>query len=213
MSETVPNSEAIKLEKTKLATPAGINALVVDANANRRAATQRILGRLGYCVADHGASLAEIDVGEHKSGIGVIIIGATSTTSHLIEEVRALRARLSVPILVLSEDADTDHINDAVNAGVNAYVVIGVNGNRIKAGIDLARANHRAMRELEHDAASAREALEARKIIEKAKGIVMKSKGLDEATAYSMLQKTAMKRGTRLIDVARTLTDAVDLLE
>ena len=193
--------------------PAGINALVVDGNINRRAATQRVLGRLGYCVVDQGASLAEIDLAALKPGSGVVVIGATRTSSDLIDQVRAFRTRLNVPILILSEDADTGHINDAVNAGVNAYVVIGVNGNRIKAGIDLARANHKAMRELEQEAAAAREALEARKIIEKAKGIVMKSKGLDEAAAYSMLQKTAMQRGLKLIDVARTLTDAVDLLE
>ncbi len=210
MADTVTQLE--RSNTMTVVTPAGINTLLIDANPNRRAATCRVLGRLGYCVIESSGSLRNIDLRASGASIGAVVIGATNIDDDLIDQIRALRADANVPVLVLSEDANTDHINDAVSAGVNAYEVIGVNGNRIKAGIDLALANHRTMVELQRALAAAREDLEARKVIEKAKGIVMKSKGLDEASAYNTLRQMAMKRGVKLIDVARTLTDAVELL-
>jgi len=189
------------------------NALLIDPNPNRRAATERILGRLGYCVAGSHASLAGADPDTVKSVAGVIVIGTSDGDDGLADQVRSLRALANIPILVLSEDADSDRIDGAVSAGVNAYVAIGVNGNRIKAGIDLALANHKATSRLEQDLGAAREALEARKVIEKAKGIVMKSKQVDEAAAHATLRQMAMKRGARLIDVATTLVAAQELLE
>lgn len=194
-------------------TPLGINALVLDPDPNRLAATKRMLARLGYCVVGSGARLAEVDAERLQSEVGVVVIGEAGTTELLIDQVKSLRYQNNVPVLVLSEDANTDQINQAVNAGVNAYVLIGVNGNRIKAGIDLALANHKVVSELESSLQAMQEALDARKIIERAKGIIMKTKGLDEASAYEMLRKSAMKRGVKLVDVARTLTDAEDLLE
>lgn len=198
---------------TTVVTPAAINVLLVDSNSSRRAATSRVLSQLGYCMVDCRVSIENIDLSAKGSKVDVVIVGATDTNAELINQIRAFRTNANIPVLVLSEDADTAHINDAVSAGVNSYVVIGVNGNRIKAGIDLALANHRTMTELERTLAATRDALEARKVIEKAKGIVMKNKGLDEASAYNTLRQMAMKRGVRMVDIARTLTDAVDLLK
>jgi len=210
VAETAVN--ASKSQITKLTTPVGVNALLIDQSPGRRAATERVLGRLGYCVVGSTTGLGDADLTELQAGPGVVVIGAGDADDDLITQVNALRERVDVPILVLSEDADSARINDAINAGVNAYLVIGVNGNRIKAGIDLALANHRATTELKQALDAAREALADRKIIEKAKGIIMKKKMIDEASAFTMMRQLAMTRGTRLVDVARTLVDAEELL-
>jgi len=210
VSEAAANTS--KSQINRLTTPIGVNALLIDRNPGRRAATERVLGRLGYCVIGSMTVLGDADLKELQAGPGVVVIGAGDADDDLVNQVSALRGRIDVPILVLSEDADSARINNAIDAGVNAYLVIGVNGNRIKAGIDLALANHRATAELKRALDSAQEALADRKIIEKAKGIIMKKKMIDEAAAFTVLRQTAMKRGTRMVDVARTLVDAEELL-
>jgi len=196
----------------RVPTPAGVNALLIDPNPGRRAATERMLARLGYGIGGSHPDLPAVGHGSPVAGVGVVVIGSTGASDDLADRVRAIRALADVPILVLSEDADSDAIFGAVAAGVNAYVAIGVNGNRIKAGIDLALANHRNTARLQQELGAAREALEARKLVEKAKGIVMRTRRMDEAAAHAALRDMAMKRGLKLVDVARTLVDAQELL-
>ena len=110
------------------------------------------------------------------------------------------------------EASSREAIQRAVDAGVNAYAVIGVTASRVRSAIDVAIANFRTNVGLREELDEMKQALRERRIVERAKGIVMSQRGLDEAAAYKLLRTRAMKRGMRLIEVARALTEADDLL-
>jgi len=99
-----------------------------------------------------------------------------------------------------------------VRAGVSAYVVDGLDAARVKAVIDVAVARFEDFQDLREQLAEANLKLAERKLVERAKGILMKARGLDEEAAYRLMRKFAMDRKLKLGEVARQLIDAADLL-
>jgi response regulator NasT len=100
----------------------------------------------------------------------------------------------------------------AVEAGVSAYVVDGMQAHRIRPVLDAAISRFSVFKRMRTELETTKRALEERKVIDRAKGILMKSKGLSEEEAYAMLRKTAMDRGRRVSDVAEALVTAAGLL-
>ena len=97
-------------------------------------------------------------------------------------------------------------------AGVSAYVVDGLRKERVKPILDMAISRFNAFARLKRELQDARTELEDRKVIDQAKGILMKQRGLDEAAAYALLRKTAMNQNRKLVDVAQGLLTAASLL-
>jgi response regulator NasT len=110
-----------------------------------------------------------------------------------------------------SDDAP-ETLRDVMRAGVAAYIVDGLEPSRVKSIVDVACARFDEYQRLRDELAATRLKLSERKLVERAKGVLMKSRGLDEDTAYSALRKIAMDRGKALADVAQQVVDAADLL-
>ena len=100
----------------------------------------------------------------------------------------------------------------ALDAGVSAYVVDGLRSDRVKPVLEMAIARFHAFSRLTAELEATKAALAERKILDRAKGLLMKRRGLSEADAYALLRKTAMDQGKRLVDVAGALLTATDLL-
>ncbi len=103
-------------------------------------------------------------------------------------------------------------IRAAVRAGVAAYVVDGLDPGRVKSIVEVACARFEAYQRLRDELAATRHKLSERKLLERAKGILMKTRGLDEEASYAALRKLAMDRGKRLAEVAQQVIDAAALL-
>jgi two-component system, response regulator / RNA-binding antiterminator len=116
------------------------------------------------------------------------------------------------PIVLFTNDGDTTHVKDAVAAGVSAYIVAGLAPERIRPILDVAMARFQHEQELRRELADAKTQLHERKVIDRAKGLLMQRQGLSEQQAYDKLRKNAMDRGLRLGEVAQRLVDAADLL-
>jgi two-component system, response regulator / RNA-binding antiterminator len=116
------------------------------------------------------------------------------------------------PIAMFVDRSDGAMIEKAVEAGVSAYVVDGLKKERVKPILDMAISRFNAFSRLTRELEEARSALEERKIVDQAKGILMKTKGLSEADAYALLRKTAMNQNRRLVDIAQSLVTAANLL-
>ena len=101
---------------------------------------------------------------------------------------------------------------NAIEAGVSAYVVDGLAPARIKPVMDAAIARFKMVRQMRNELQETRRALEERKVIDRAKGLLMKAKGLEEDAAYALLRKTAMDQGRRVADVAEALVTAAGML-
>lgn len=116
------------------------------------------------------------------------------------------------PIAVFVDRSDADMIAAAVEAGIGAYIIDGLRKERVSAILALAVSRFHAFNRLQEEIERARQALEERKIVERAKGILMKHRALSEEEAYVLLRKTAMNENRRLADVAQSLIVAAGLL-
>jgi response regulator NasT len=103
-------------------------------------------------------------------------------------------------------------IKAAVESGVGAYVVDGLKKERVKAVVDMAVSRFNAFNDLREELDKAKQALDERKVIERAKGILMKERGLTEETAYALLRKAAMSDNKRVVEIAQAVITAAGLL-
>jgi response regulator NasT len=142
----------------------------------------------------------------------MIIVDAESAARDALEHVVMATRDERRPIVLFTNDGDTTHVQDAVAAGVTAYVVAGLAPDRIRPILEVAMARFRHEQGLRRELADARSELQDRKLIDKAKGLLMQRHGLTEQAAYDKLRKAAMDRGLKLADVAQRILDAADLL-
>ncbi len=142
----------------------------------------------------------------------MVIVDAESQARDTLEHVVMATRDARRPIVLFTNDDDTSQVGAAIAAGVSAYVVAGLAPERIRPVIDVALARFTHEENLRRELADARTQLSERKVIDKAKGILMTRHSLSEETAYARLRKTAMDRGMKLADVAQRIVDVADLL-
>ncbi len=142
----------------------------------------------------------------------VVLIDIDNPTRDMLEELTLASGPLDRPVAMFVSGAAGGLAGRAVEAGMSAYVVDGLKPERLKPVMDTAIARFRMMRQMRNELAETRRALEERKVIDRAKGLLMKAKGIDEDAAYALLRKTAMDQGRRVADVAEALVTASGLL-
>jgi response regulator NasT len=142
----------------------------------------------------------------------MIIIDAESEARDSLEHVVMATRYARRPIVLFTNDNDTSHVKDAVAAGVSAYIVAGLSPDRIRPILDVAMARFEHEQGLRQELAHAKTELQDRKVIDRAKGLLMQRQGLSEKVAYDRLRKAAMDKGLRLGEVAQRMLDAADLL-
>ncbi|MBX3618533.1 MAG: ANTAR domain-containing protein [Rhizobacter sp.] len=145
-------------------------------------------------------------------GPDMIIVDAESQARDTLEHVVMATREARRPIVLFTEDDDTTHVRDAIAAGVTAYVVAGLAPERVKPVLDVAMARFQHEEGLRRELADARTELSDRKLIDRAKGLLITRHGLSEEDAYARLRRLAMDKGLKLADVAQRLIDVSDLL-
>ena len=142
----------------------------------------------------------------------MIIVDVESEARDSLEHVVMATRDARRPIVLFTNDNDTSHVKDAVAAGVSAYIVAGLSPERIRPILDVAMARFEHEQGLRRELADVRIELQDRKIIDRAKGMLMQRQDLTEKAAYDKLRKAAMDKGLRLGEVAQRMLDAADLL-
>ena len=142
----------------------------------------------------------------------LVIVDAESAARDALEHVVMATRDERRPIVMFTNDSDTSHVNAAVAAGVSAYVVAGMAPERIRPILDVAMARFQHEEALRRELADARTELSHRKLIDRAKGLLMERHRLSEQHAYDKLRKAAMDRGLKLVQVAQRIVDAAELL-
>lgn len=117
------------------------------------------------------------------------------------------------PVAMFVDHSDGNSIEAAIDAGVSAYVIDGLRKERVKPILEACVSRYRAFSRLRDELERTREGLEDRKVIDRAKGLLMQHRNLPEAEAYALLRKAAMNGKLKLADVARALIAAADLLQ
>ena len=143
----------------------------------------------------------------------VVVIDLENPNRDRLEHYFSLSRALKKPIAMFVDRSDSAEIEAAVEAGVSAYVVDGLRKERVKPILDLAISRFNAFARLTRELEEARSALEDRKLIDQAKAILIKSRGISEAEAYGLLRKTAMNQNRKIVEIAQSLITAAGLLE
>jgi response regulator NasT len=143
----------------------------------------------------------------------VIIIGIENPSRDVLEQMFQVSKLVSRPVAMFVDRSDDGMIQAAVEAGVSAYVVDGLRKERVKAIVDMAISRFNAFDRLQRELVAARTELASRKIIERAKGILMRTRQLSEEEAYALLRQTAMNEKRKLVDIAQSVVTAASLLE
>ena len=142
----------------------------------------------------------------------LVIVDAESDARDALEHVVMATRDERRPIVMFTSDEDTSHVPQAVAAGVTAYIVDGLAPERIRPILTVAMARFRHQEALLAELDSARGELQDRKLIDRAKGLLMQRQGLSEPEAYARLRKAAMNKGVRLADIAQQMIDMAELL-
>ncbi len=142
----------------------------------------------------------------------MIIVDAESEARDSLEHVVMATRDARRPIVLFTNDNDTTHVKDAVAAGVSAYIVAGLSPERIRPILEVAMARFEHEQGLRSELAHAKTELQDRKVIDRAKGLLMQRLRLSEEAAFAKLRKAAMDKGLRMGEVAQRMLDAADLL-
>ncbi|MDS9469081.1 ANTAR domain-containing protein [Paracoccus sp. MBLB3053] len=142
----------------------------------------------------------------------VVLIDLANPSRDILEELALASGPTERPVAMFVDRSDEQLTRAAIEAGVSAYVVDGLRPDRIKPIIDAAIARFHMFERMRTELAATRAALEERKIIDRAKAVLMKARGIDEEAAYALLRKTAMDQGKRVADIAQQLVMAAGLL-
>ena len=143
----------------------------------------------------------------------VIFIDLENPNRDVLEQMFQVSRCVRRPIAMFVDRSDTDMIEAAVDAGIGAYVVDGLKKERVKSILDTAVSRYNAFSKLRDELERTRAALDERKLVERAKGILMKERGMTEEAAYSLLRRVAMNENRRISEVAQSVVTAARLLK
>ena len=189
-----------------------LRVLLIDDGARHIQPIRDELVRQGHDVVGVIASATLIHDLVQQLQPDVVIVDSDSPTRDTLENLATLSMRNPRPVVVFTEDESRDPMQRALRAGVSAYVIAGLQPERLEPVLQVAIARFEQEAALRAQLDKAEQQLAGRKLIERAKGVLRTESGLDEDAAYKRLRKLAMDRGKRLADVAQSVIDAQELL-
>jgi response regulator NasT len=189
-----------------------IRIALVDDKPERSGDLERALAAEGYEVLARLCGGGDLRARIAELAPDVVIVDMQSPDRDVLEDMARLQSETPRPIVMFVDESDSDSIQAAVRAGVSAYVVDGLRSRSVRPIVEVAIARFRAFQALREELDAARESLEERKLVERAKGILMQRRGVSEQEAYGLLRRAAMDRQQKLVEVARHLIAMADLL-
>ncbi len=189
-----------------------LRVVLVDESPERSAVLQQALREAGYETVAQIAADTHLPERIRSLRPDVIIIDMESPDRDTLEQLCCARGDEPRPVVLFTHDGDAGKIRAAIRAGVSAYVVGGLSSERVKPIIDVAIARFEEHQALKRELDRANATLAERKVIERAKGILMKQRKCSEDEAYQLLRKTAMDRNQRLAEVAENVVALASLL-
>jgi response regulator NasT len=185
---------------------------LVDENPERSGDLERALAAEGYEVVARLGGRDDLRARIAELAPDVIIVDMQSPDRDVLEDMQRIHRDQPRPIVMFVDESDGPSIRAAVRAGVSAYVVDGLRSRSVRPIVDVAIARFEEFQALRQELEEARESLEERRLVERAKGILMQRRGLAEDDAYRLLRKAAMDRQIKLGELARQVIAAAELL-
>ncbi len=190
-----------------------LRVLIVDEDPGRSAILEQALNDGGCRVIAKLSSGEQLAAQVQYHQPDVIIIDLDSPDRDTLEQMQCINQEQPRPIVMFAEDDDSQTIHQAIKAGVSAYVADGLEGKRVKPIMEVAIARFREYQALREELARAKDSLEERKLVDRAKALLIKRQGMNEEQAHQALRKLAMDQGKKLGEVARSVIAIMDILD
>lgn len=189
-----------------------LRVLVIDDDAQRAQLVEEGLADDAVVhLANHVHGQALLDVIKRVRP-DVIIVDCNSPDRDTLESLRSVARSNPKPIVMFVEEEGGDRLHDAIDAGVSAYVIDGLQPKRVRPLIDVAIARFKVVDGLRSELQRTKDDLAARKVIEKAKGLLMDKQNLTEAEAFAMLRDLSQQQGLPMKKVAENMIAILDML-
>ena len=187
--------------------------VIVDENPIRAAILEEGLREAGFIGVEHIREMHNLLARIYALDPDVIVIDLENPSRDVLEQMFQVSRAVRRPIAMFVDQSDSASIRASVDAGVSAYIVDGLKKERLKPILDLCISRFNAFARLQEELDRTKSALEDRKAIDRAKGILMKLKGLTEDEAYVLLRSTAMREKKKIGDIAQSIITAAEMLK
>jgi two-component system, response regulator / RNA-binding antiterminator len=187
--------------------------VIVDESPIRAAILEEGLREAGFTQVVHISEMQSLLARIYAVDPDIILIDLENPSRDVLEAMFQVSRAVRRPIAMFVDQSDSASIQASVEAGVSAYIVDGLKKERIKPILDLCVSRFNAFAKLQEELERTKSQLEDRKIIEKAKGILMKVKGLNEDEAYVLLRSTAMREKKKIGEIAQSIITASEMLK
>ena len=187
--------------------------VIVDESPIRAAILEEGLREAGYTEVVHLSQMQSLLARIYALDPDIIVIDLENPSRDSLEQMFQMSRAVRRPIAMFVDQSDAASIQASVDAGVSAYIVDGLKKERIKPILDLCISRFNAFSKLQDELDRTKSALEDRKVIDRAKGILMKLKGMTEDEAYVLLRSTAMREKKKIGEIAQSILTASELLK
>jgi len=187
--------------------------VIVDESPIRAAILEEGLREAGYGSVVRISEMQSLLARIYALDPDIIVIDLENPSRDILEQMFQVSRAVRRPIAMFVDQSDAASIQASVDAGVSAYIVDGLKKERIKSILDLCVSRFNAFAKLQDELDRTKMALEERKVIDRAKGILMKVKGLTEEEAYVLLRSTAMREKKKIGEIAQSILTASELLK
>jgi response regulator NasT len=187
--------------------------VIVDESPIRAAILEEGLREAGYGSVVRISEMQSLLARIYALDPDIIVIDLENPSRDILEQMFQVSRAVRRPIAMFVDQSDAASIQASVDAGVSAYIVDGLKKERIKSILDLCVSRFNAFAKLQDELDRTKMALEERKVIDRAKGILMKLKGLTEEEAYVLLRSTAMREKKKIGEIAQSILTASELLK
>ena len=187
--------------------------VIVDKNPIRAAILEDGLREAGHVQVVRIEEMAHLLARIYAIDPDVILIDLENPSRDVLEQMFQVSRAVKRPVAMFVDQSDAASIQASVDAGVSAYIVGNLQKDRIKTILDLCISRFNAFARLQDELDRAKSALEDRKVIDRAKGILMKLKGLTEDEAYVLLRSTAMREKKKISEIAQSILTASEMLK
>ena len=196
-----------------MAADSSFKIVIVDESPIRAAILKEGLRDAGFTSVEHIPEMHNLLARIYALDPDVILIDLENPSRDILEQMFQVSRAVRRPIAMFVDQSDAASIQQSVEAGVSAYIVDGLKKERIKPILDLCISRLNAFAKLQDELDRTKSALEDRKILDRAKGLLMKAKGLTEEEAYVLIRSTAMREKKKIGEIAQSIVTAAELLK
>src|SRR5450432_4506998 len=187
--------------------------VIVDESPIRAAILEEGLREAGFTGVTHIIEMHNLLARIYALDPDVILIDLENPSRDVLEQMFQVSRAVRRPIAMFVDQSDAASIQASVDAGVSAYIVDGLKKERIKPILDLCISRFNAFARLQDELDRTKSALEDRKVIDRAKGVLMKAKNITEDEAYSLMRKTAMNEKKKIAEIAQSVITAAEMFK